>query len=101
MYNSRVTTSDLQKIKDILSQNGVEFAGIFGSRARGEEKPESDVDILIRFNNDDKSLLDLIHIQNTISDILGIKVDLVTEEALHPLMKEGIYRDLKVIYGER
>lgn len=92
---------DFQKIKEVLSENGVEFAGVFGSRARGEEKPGSDIDILVRFKNNDKSLLDLIRVENTLSDILGVDVDLVTEEALHPFMRDGVYKDLEVIYGQR
>lgn len=56
---------------------------------------------MIRFKNNDKTLLDLIHIENILSDNLGLKVDLVTEDALHPLMKESVFKDLKVIYGQR
>lgn len=88
---------DIHTIKEILLKNGVQFAGIFGSRARGDNRPDSDLDILIRFKEDDKSLLDLINIENTLSDKFGIKVDLVTEGSMSPYIKPYILKDLKVI----
>ena len=90
---------NIAKIKDILSQSDVQFAGIFGSHARGDNRPDSDLDILIRFRRDDKSLIDLIHIQNLLSDQLGIKVDLVTEDGMSPYIKPYILKDLKIILG--
>ena len=88
---------NIQTLKSILLNNGVEFAGIFGSRARGDNKPDSDLDILVRFRKDDKSLLDLIHIQNLLSDEFSIKVDLVTESGLSPYIKPFILKDLKIV----
>ena len=88
---------NIQTLKSILLNNDVEFAGIFGSRARGDNKLDSDLDILVRFRKDDKSLLDLIHIQNLLSDEFGIKVDLVTENGLSPHIKPFILKDLKII----
>lgn len=90
---------DIQSLKSILLNNGVEFAAIFGSRARGDNKSDSDLDILIRFKKDDKSLLDLIHIENLLSDEFGVKVDLVTEGGMSPYVKPYILKDLKVILG--
>ena len=94
-----MTATDFQKIKDILFQNGVEFAGIFGSRTRGEEKPESDVDIMIRFKEGEiKSLLELISLERKLSEILGLEVDLVTQDSISPYIKESVLKDLKAIY---
>lgn len=88
-------------IEDILSRSDVEFAAIFGSRARGEAKDDSDLDMLIRFKTEDKTLLDLVHLQNQLSQAMGVDVDLVTEPALHPLMRDQVYSDLQVIYEKR
>ena len=55
--------------------------GIFGSFARGDNKKGSDIDILVEFK-ESPSLLTLIKLENDLSEILGIKVDLVTTGAL-------------------
>ena len=88
------------KITPILKRNDVEFAGLFGSRVRGEEKPDSDVDILIRYSVP-KGLFETIGLQQQLSEILKTKVDLVSEKYLHPYIKPNVKKDLKVLYGKR
>jgi len=57
--------------------------GIFGSYLRGEAKEESDLDILVEFEHDAKiGLLDFVELENYLSDLLGVKVDLVEKFAL-------------------
>lgn len=73
--------------------------GVFGSFARGENNKDSDLDILIKFN-DSISLLKLVQIEQELSDLLGIPIDLVTENSLkNPRLKKSIERDLITIYG--
>ena len=81
-----------------MERYGVQFAGVFGSQARGEAKPTSDIDLLVRFTTP-KSLLDLIAIENAMSETVGRKVDLITERSLHPYLKQRVLRDIKVVYG--
>jgi predicted nucleotidyltransferase len=76
----------------ILKKNGVIKAGIFGSVARGESKKSSDVDILIRYKGR-KSLLDLIGLEMELEEALSKKVDLVTYNSLHHLIKDEIMND--------
>lgn len=91
-----------KKIVPILKKNDVEFAGIFGSYARGEAKLESDLDLLIRYRKDNEiSLLDLIGLQNELSDTLGIKVDLIPEDSLHKLVRPQAAKELITLYGQR
>ena len=94
----------IEKIKNkavpILKSSGVEFAGIFGSCARGDADERSDIDLLVRFTSR-KSLLDLVHLENTLSDVLNRKVDVVTEGFISPYIKEYVFNDLKPFYGER
>ena len=71
--------------------------GIFGSFARGEEAPESDIDILIDFGTTRLTLFDLVLIGNELEERLGRKVDLVTRRALHPFLKPYIEQDLQII----
>lgn len=71
--------------------------GIFGSYVRGEQTPESDVDILVEFDPSFKfGLFTYCHIENYISDTLGKKVDLVMKRALKPYIGKQILRE--VIY---
>ncbi len=68
--------------------------GIFGSFARGDNKKESDIDILVEFKVS-PTLLTLIKLENDLSEILGIKVDLVTPGALkNKRIKKSIKKDL-------
>ncbi len=75
-----------------------ERIGIFGSFAREEQSATSDIDILVRFRST-ISILDLVRIHRELSNILGRKIDLVTEASLkNNRLKRHIYKDLKVIY---
>ena len=85
------------KINPILKKNGVKKAAIFGSYARGEQKKRSDVDILIEYQKNDKSLLDLVGLEIKLKEKLNKKVDLITYDSLHPLLRESILKDQKII----
>jgi predicted nucleotidyltransferase len=72
--------------------------GIFGSYARNEQTKESDIDILVKLNKG-ITLLQLIRLENELSEKLGIKVDLVTEGALtNEKLKRAIIKDLEIIF---
>ena len=72
--------------------------GVFGSFARKEETPNSDIDILVKFK-ETISLLDLAKIHRELSQILGKDVDLVTESSVkNERLKKYIYNDLKIIF---
>lgn len=82
----------------VLERNDVEFAGIFGSYARGEEQETSDIDFLVRFKKP-KSLFDLVGIELELAEALKTKVDLITEKALCRHIKDSVMADLQPIYG--
>lgn len=72
--------------------------GIFGSYARGENRSDSDIDILIDLKAA-VGLLEFVKMSNELSDLLGIKVDLMTKNSLkNERLKKYIDQDLKVIY---
>ncbi len=85
---------------EILQKEGVVLVGLFGSYSRGEEKKESDIDILVRFEGT-KSLLHLVNLQNRLSDALDKKVDLVTEKFLSPYFRQNVLDNLLVFYERR
>ena len=76
----------------VLHQHGITRAGIFGSYARGEATPESDVDILIELDRQ-ASLLDFIGIKLELEDVLGRSVDLVEYAAIKPRLRDRILRE--------
>ena len=84
-------------VVSILGKYGARKIGLFGSYARGEERPDSDLDLLADFR-DRKSLLTLVRIERELSENLGIKVDLLTEQAISPYLIDRIKSELKVIY---
>jgi uncharacterized protein len=79
-----------KKIVPILKKNNVVRAGIFGSYARGEQKKNSDVDILVKFNG---SLLDLVGLEMEIKKILARNVDLLTYKGISPYLKDRILKE--------
>lgn len=67
----------------------VEKIGIFGSVARGDNTKKSDVDILVKLSQP-VGMFDFIRLQNYLAEKLGKKVDLVTPNALKPIIKDDI-----------
>ena len=89
-----------EKILPILKKNDVIKASIFGSFARGEDKKGSDIDMLVEFN-EPKGMFHRIGLKYELEKILGKKVDLLTYNAINPLLKEYIYKDEIKIYTKR
>lgn len=89
-----------KKIEPILKKRGVSFAGLFGSRARGEERTDSDFDILVKFKAP-QGIFALVGLEHDLSKILEHNVDIVTEGALSPMIKPTVLKDLQPLYGER
>jgi hypothetical protein len=75
-----------------LRKAGVLKSSLFGSFARGEAGPESDVDILVEFP-DDKTMFDLIELEEKLTAALGKKVDVITYRSIHHLLRERILRE--------
>ncbi len=87
-----------EKIAQMLKNEGAKRVAVFGSYVRGEEKPKSDIDIIVEFL-DRKSLLELVRIERELSEVLGIKVDLLTEKSISPYLIDKIRKEMEVIYG--
>ena len=83
-------------ILQILKKNNVKKAALFGSIVREDATEKSDVDILIEFEGK-KSLLDLVGLKLELQEILNRKVDVLTYDSLHPLLKDIILNEQVVI----
>ena len=83
----------LKQLKDeilqIARKHNAEKVYVFGSCARKEETPESDVDLLVDFNQD-ATLFDQVDIQDEINSLLDCKVDVVSRRGLHPYIKHRV-----------
>jgi len=72
-----------RQLPSLARRYHVASLGLFGSYVRHENRPDSDLDVLVTFS-EAPSLLRLIELENHLSDLLGVKVDLVMREALKP-----------------
>ena len=77
------------EILEIARKYGAISVRIFGSVARGEDGPLSDLDVIVDMKQG-SSLLDIVAIKQDIEDLLGIRVDLVTEAAISPYIKDKV-----------
>lgn len=81
-----------------LKEEGATRVAIFGSYARGEEQPGSDVDVIVEFS-ERKSLLQLVRIERELREVLGTKVELLTENSISPYLIDRVKDEMEVIYG--
>ena len=90
-------THILSKLKELLPELSdrykVQELGVFGSYVRQEQRKDSDLDILVTFL-EAPSLLKFIELENYLSDVLGIKVDLVMKDALKPTIGKYILKEV-------
>jgi uncharacterized protein len=75
--------------EELSKKYKVKEIGIFGSYVRQEQKKKSDLDVLVTFY-ETIDLFSFVELENYLSDILGIKVDLVMKEGIKPRLKERI-----------
>ena len=90
----------LQTIRDYFATQPVQRAWLFGSYARGEEREDSDIDLLVRFDRKNASigLLKYSAIIIDLEDLLQREVDMVEEGALLPFAERTANKDKKLIY---
>jgi uncharacterized protein len=90
----------IEAIAEICRRYHVHELSVFGSAARGDMKPESDIDILVEFEPDAPiGLWEFGHMERDLSALLGHKVDLVSKRGLKPRIRPYVLRDAKVVYA--
>ncbi len=81
------------ELPHLRERYGIRKIGLFGSYSRGEQNMESDVDLLVQFERP-IGFFNFIAIENYLSERIGVKVELVTEDALKPLLKPYIIEEV-------
>lgn len=80
------------EILTLAAKHGVEEVRLFGSVARGEEDKNSDIDLLVRLERG-RSLLDHIAFQQDVQDLLGVRVDVISEGGVSPYIRADVLRE--------
>jgi predicted nucleotidyltransferase len=85
-----------QQLPLLAERYQVESLGVFGSYVRHEQRSDSDLDVLVTFH-DPPSLLKFIELENYLSDVLGVKIDLVMKDGLKPRIGERILEEVVMV----
>ena len=90
---SMLSEKDKNIILNTLRPQKLKSVGVFGSFSRNEEKETSDIDLLVEFE-ESPNLLELIGLEQRLSDLLRRKVDLITKGSLSPILSDYVEKDL-------
>ena len=88
---------DAEALAKLCDEHGVRRLRIFGSAARGEERPDSDVDLIVEFGRP-TGFIELLRLERLLSDFFGRPVDLVTEPGLDPYIRESVLSSASVLF---
>jgi uncharacterized protein len=89
----------LRRIEPVLRRHGATSLHIFGSRARGDNRDDSDLDVFIEYDPNGRfSLLDLVHLGQIIEDETNLKVDIITREGIKPFLKREIEQSARQVF---
>jgi predicted nucleotidyltransferase len=83
-----------EHLPELRERYAVRSLGVFGSYVRGEQREGSDLDVLVEFADRSPSLVGFIALENYLSDLLGVKVDLVERSSLKPTIGQSILREV-------
>ncbi len=86
------------EIVEFLKSKGATKVAVFGSYVRNEETPDSDIDLIVTLP-DNISLMKFVRIERELSDKIGKKVELLTEEYISPYLIKSIRSEMKILYN--
>lgn len=90
----QVLTKLRENLPALRAKYQIKSLAVFGSYVRGEQEERSDLDILVDFEEDAPlTLIGFVGLQNSLSDLLGVKVDLVERKGLKPRMGDRVVRE--------
>lgn len=97
IWNGMERSTVIAKLREYepeLRAAGISRLSLFGSVARGDASLESDVDLMAEFDPEKQfSLLDMVHMENRLGDILGARVELTSAAALKDRVRERVTRE--------
>lgn len=94
------TQVEAAKLADLCDRYRVRELSVFGSAARGEMRPDSDIDLLVEFLPDaDVDLVDHAGLMLELSRLLDRKVDLVSKKGLKPLIRDSVLEQARLLYA--
>lgn len=91
--------ADLDRIAEICQRYGVARLEVFGSVGRGEERPDSDVDVLYELAPGARLGWEIEDLADELSAVLGRPVDLVSRRALHERLREAVLAEARLLYA--
>jgi predicted nucleotidyltransferase len=86
----------VEAILHIARAHGAHEVRVFGSRAREDARPDSDLDLLVRFD-EGRSLVDLVSMKLALEELLGIRVDVVSERGLSRYIRDRVLAEAKTL----
>lgn len=89
-----------ERLAELCRQYSVQELSLFGSMARGDNRPDSDIDILVVFQpNAPIGLIEYAGLMEDLSELMGRKVDLVSKKYLKPLIRDEVLQDARLLYA--
>jgi predicted nucleotidyltransferase len=100
MIRLGLVTVEESHLAELCRRYQVRELAVFGSAARGEMRPDSDVDLLVEFQPEAEiGLLEHAGLMLDLSQLLGRRVDLVSKRGLKPLIRDSIIREARPVYA--
>lgn len=88
-----------EAVADICRRHYIRRLALFGSAVRGELQPDSDIDVLVEFEDGHTPGFAFFDIQDELSTLLGRKVDLNTRQFLSPQLRQRVEAEAEVVFG--
>ena len=96
---TEVLQVDVERLREVCERYGVLHLEVFGSVARGEATPDSDIDLLYDLSPDAHLGFGIVDLEDELSAVFGRQVDLVSRKYLHPLLRDNVIAEAQELYA--